>query len=640
MRKIKLFILIFFFISFIFNISSFASSNVISSLNSIHLKQENSKLTVDTQFVCGNTTTMNAYLPAGDTGVWITPTNVTAIPIDSPTATITGNAPSIDTLYWVVYSTGNNDTTMYLVYFIENPQVDACPDCYRLENSYTANGDFVSSVRTDTTCFLDTNSFYQLNPSINYEDVQWAKQTSNIKFKNPISGNENISEEKQDSVFAIVYSSSIANNYYYTLVCTVTDSFGVCENKDTLLLSIAKQPSGDIGFIEPYCNGEAAKIWAKEDTIANPTKWEWQFFDNPTIDSTESGNSIDIDSLKEGPHYVRWTSNDCDNLIHKISLKTTNDWGCSSNLNTKFIKEPVVVYPKFNNKLATCGYNNGILRIINDTIITCEDTLNYTISSCWQNSTLVEDTVNGIPSFIAQIDTGANCSVDTLYGLSPLDTSWIAIEYISLINNGDTIQHYCKDTISVIIDDSGYIDAIIDDDKMVTDGAAPLSVTMYHDTPDAIEYKWIIRNEEDTIIYEVIEENPIYVFPKGKFGIDLIVQSKELCYDTTTFRYIEVDDESYVKIPNMFTPNGDDLNDYFQVYAKSLKLFEAFIINRWGEVLYEWTDYSTKEAGWDGKIGGSYATSGVYFYVIKYQGMYDEKITEETGVFQLAREKQ
>ena len=640
MRKIKLFILIFFFITLISNINLFASSNAIftKSLNSFYLTQENPKLPVDTQFVCGDTTIMNAFLPAGDTGIWIIPTGVTAVPIDSPTATVTGNAPSTDTIYWVVYNTVSNDTTKYIVNFIEIPQVDACPGCYRLENAITATGDFVSSVRTDTACFADSNSFYQLNPLINFEDAQWSKLSSNINFKNPIAGNENISEEKQDSLSVIIYNSD--TNYYYTLIYTVTDSLSICENKDTLLLSIARKPSGNIEYREPYCNGEPAKIWAKDDTITNPTNWDWQFFDNPIIDSTESGSSVDIDSLKEGPHYVSWSGNDCDNLIHKISLISTNDWGCSSELNTKFIKEPEVVQPKFNNILATCGYNNGTLKIINDTIITCEDTINYTISSCWQSSTLIEDTVNGIPSFITQIDTGANCSVDSLYGLSPLDTSWIAIDYISLTNNGDTIQHHCKDTIPIIIEDSGYIDAIIDDDKMVTNGAAPLSVTMYHDTPDAIEYKWVIKNEEDTIIYEIISENPIYVFPKGKFGIDLIVQSKELCYDTTSFKYIEVDDESYIKIPNVFTPNGDDANDYFQVYAKSLKLFEAFVMNRWGQILYTWNDYSTKEAGWDGKIGGSYATPGIYFYVIKYQGTYDDEITEEKGAFQLAREKQ
>ena len=642
MRKIKLFILIFFFIPLVSNINLFASSNAIFtiSLNSIYLKQENSKLTVDTQLVCGNTTIMNAFLPTGDTGIWITPTGVTAVPIDSPTATVTGNAPSIDTLLWVVYNTGNRDTTMYILSFIEKPQVDACPGCYRLENTILSTGDFVSSVRTDTTCFTDSTSFYRLNPLINFENAQWSKFSSNINFKNPITGNENISDEKQDSLSVIIYNSNADSNYYYTLVYTVTDSLSICENKDTLLLSIAKEPSGNIEYREPYCNGEFAKIWAEADTIANPTNWNWQFFDNPIIDSTESGNSVDIDSLNQGPHYVSWLNNDCDNLIHKISLISTNDWGCSSELNIKFIKEPEVVYPKFNNILATCGNNNGIIKIINDTIITCEDTINYTILSCWHSSTLVEDLENGIPSFVAQIDSGANCDVDSLYGLSPLDTSWITIDYVSLTNNGDTNQYHCKDTIPIIIDDSGYIDAIIDDEEMVTEGAAPLNVTMYHDTPDAIEYQWRIKNEEDTIIYEIISENPAYVFPKGKFGIDLIVQSKELCYDTTTFEFIIVDDESYIKIPNVFTPNGDNANDYFQVYAKSLKLFEAFVINRWGEVLYKWNDFSTKEAGWDGKIGGNYATPGVYFYVIKYQGMYDDEITEEKGAFQLAREKQ
>jgi len=101
-----------------------------------------------------------------------------------------------------------------------------------------------------------------------------------------------------------------------------------------------------------------------------------------------------------------------------------------------------------------------------------------------------------------------------------------------------------------------------------------------------------------------------------------------------------VDSESYIKIPNVFTPNGDGSNDYFQVYAKSLKAFEGFIMNRWGKVLYQWDDWTTENAGWDSKIGNDYASPGVYFYVIRYKGMYNEDETEVKGAFQLIREKE
>jgi len=538
------------------------------------------------------------------------------------------------------------DTSDFVtVTFKQKPQVDACPGCYRLENTITSTGEYVDSVRTDTVCLANGGGFYILNPSINIGDGYWSKASSGISFFNP-DASGNVSQVENDSVSVIIWNSTgISGNDYYTLVWTGTNSENGCEDKDTLLLSFAKRPSGEIGFRRPYCHGEAAKIWAEPDNDANPTSWSWQFFDNPTIDSTESGTSTNIDSLKQGSHYVRWTTDgDCDNLLHKVSLLTHSDWGCTSPTNgATFIKEPEIVYPKFENRDATCGQNNGIIKIINDSITTCEDTISYAIMNCWQSSTLVADPENNIQGFDEQIDNGANCVIDSIYGLTSSDTSYVAVDYVSLITLDPGYvgeQHHCKDTLQLIVGESGFIDAVIDDERMNTEGTAPLDVTMYHNTVDASKYNWIVRDEEGNIIYESKDEYPTYTFSEGNYEIDLIVKSTEGCYDTTAYRFIMVDSESYIKIPNVFTPNGDGSNDYFQVYAKSLKAFEGFIMNRWGKVLYQWDDWRTEEAGWDGKVGNNYASPGVYFYVIRYKGVYDDEETEVKGALQLVREKE
>ena len=62
-------------------------------------------------------------------------------------------------------------------------------------------------------------------------------------------------------------------------------------------------------------------------------------------------------------------------------------------------------------------------------------------------------------------------------------------------------------------------------------------------------------------------------------------------------------------------------------------------MNRWGKVIYEWTDWTTPEAGWDGSIGKNKASPGVYYYVIRWKGIYDEEETEEKGVLELVRSK-
>ena len=562
-----------------------------------------------------------------------------------------GKIPGSD--YYVCQDTSDFVT----VSFMQKPQVDACPGCYRLENAVTSTGEYVDSVRTDTVCFNDAGVYYPLNPYNNIGDGYWSKASSGVVFANG-EGSGNVSHVKKDSVYVVIWNSAgIAGNDYYTLVWTATNSANGCEDKDTLLLSIAKRPSGNIGFRRPYCNGESAKIWAEPDNYANPTSWKWQFTDSPIIDSTESGTSTNIDSLNQGAHYVRWTNSlDCDQLEHYATLISRSDWGCTSKSNKDTIKEPGIVYPKFENTPATCGQNNGIIKVLKDTITICNDTIDHTIMTCWQSSTLLPDEENNIPPFPEQIDNGANCVIDSLFGLLATDSSVIAVDYVSLITLDPGYvgpQVHCKDTLVLRVEDSGHITAIIDENRIddlnpdVTNiggnlsGTAPLNLTMYHNTENASKFNWIVRDEDGNIIYDSKDEYPTYTFPQGNYEIDLIVKSTEGCFDTTAYRFIMVDSESFIQIPNLFTPNGDGINDYFQVYARSLKAFKGFIMNRWGKVLYEWDDWTTEDAGWDGKINGnSYASPGVYFYVIRYKGVYDDDETEVKGSLELVREKE
>ena len=73
-------------------------------------------------------------------------------------------------------------------------------------------------------------------------------------------------------------------------------------------------------------------------------------------------------------------------------------------------------------------------------------------------------------------------------------------------------------------------------------------------------------------------------------------------------------DNSLAAIPNVFTPNGDEQNDVFQVIKnEATQLVEFRIFNRWGAEVYAATDTS----GWDGLIKGEPAPMDIYKYYIK-----------------------
>ena len=98
-------------------------------------------------------------------------------------------------------------------------------------------------------------------------------------------------------------------------------------------------------------------------------------------------------------------------------------------------------------------------------------------------------------------------------------------------------------------------------------------------------------------------------------------------YGTYYLRYriegvCEVTDEPYtvtvdapdIKCSNVFAPHG---NDMWKVNYESLIDFHCWIFNRWGNLVFEYTDPGS---GWDGKYRGSLVDAGVYYYVITYTG--------------------
>lgn len=67
-------------------------------------------------------------------------------------------------------------------------------------------------------------------------------------------------------------------------------------------------------------------------------------------------------------------------------------------------------------------------------------------------------------------------------------------------------------------------------------------------------------------------------------------------------------------IPNVFTPNGDGLNDLFMVKPVDVKSFTVTIFDRSGKVIHSWNN---PFGFWDGLLkNGEQAPQGTYFYSI------------------------
>lgn len=88
------------------------------------------------------------------------------------------------------------------------------------------------------------------------------------------------------------------------------------------------------------------------------------------------------------------------------------------------------------------------------------------------------------------------------------------------------------------------------------------------------------------------------------------------CADTDTLTVTETCTAG-VYVPSAFSPNGDGLNDRFELKGSFIGSFELTVFNRWGNAVFrlEGTDPSTmQEQFWDGTQGGQPLPTGVYAY--------------------------
>lgn len=140
------------------------------------------------------------------------------------------------------------------------------------------------------------------------------------------------------------------------------------------------------------------------------------------------------------------------------------------------------------------------------------------------------------------------------------------------------------------------------------------SITLINDTMNWIKISFEFSSDRE-YSYLII----------GHFSQDSVanyveVNSNAMLQDFATYFYLE--DFSVTKIgtvkaefPNIFTPNNDGINDYFQPINSDLGYYEEInIVNRWGNYIINLTSPFV----WDGRSeNGSKVPEGVYFYITK-----------------------
>ena len=188
---------------------------------------------------------------------------------------------------------------------------------------------------------------------------------------------------------------------------------------------------------------------------------------------------------------------------------------------------------------------------------------------------------------------------------------------------------------ALVVDSRGELtDLEIGDDYS---GEAPVTARFYANAPQEDGYSltcvwqffkegeeepYLVRHDADVQI-ELRESGTTIVMPNITYTS---IENSDVywLFDAETYQPFRITlAESGLEVPNAFSPNGDGVNDYYNVCnVKSIIEFHGAIYNRWGQQLYRWDiDVMGREGyGWDGTYNGNPVKDGVYFVVIKAKG--------------------
>lgn len=153
-------------------------------------------------------------------------------------------------------------------------------------------------------------------------------------------------------------------------------------------------------------------------------------------------------------------------------------------------------------------------------------------------------------------------------------------------------------------------------------GSGPAEITFTAAVTDgALYHEWELARDPEFnqtfLRYSDLEFS--YTFrEQGTTYVRLLIANADGTCESESETYSVFIGESVLKCPNAFSPGGSEgVNDEWKVTYKSIVEFDCHIFDRTGKQLAHLTDPSQ---GWNGRIHGKIAPSGVYFYVIRALG--------------------
>lgn len=184
---------------------------------------------------------------------------------------------------------------------------------------------------------------------------------------------------------------------------------------------------------------------------------------------------------------------------------------------------------------------------------------------------------------------------------------------------------------------------ILDPMQFALDPIGPITLPLGHSTQVQVTGNYAVQTVQWSPATGLLDCDTcasIVLRPPQSVQYQVTATNVEGCAATTEV-LVEVLEDRLVYIPDIFTPNGDGVNDTWTITADPqnvLMIKKIIIANRWGDILFKRTDINVNDPLriWDGRFNGEEAEAGVYTYLVE-MAYFDQKILTEGGTLTLLR---
>ncbi|RIJ37544.1 Ig-like domain-containing protein [Pontibacter oryzae] len=255
---------------------------------------------------------------------------------------------------------------------------------------------------------------------------------------------------------------------------------------------------------------------------------------------------------------------------------------------------------------------------------------------CSDTSNVVSITVLPIPATPTVAVSNATACLNGSVTLSVANPNGSEYRWYTSSTGGSPVFIGAEYTIDNVTQSATYYVEAVNAQECASASRAPATVTVVTVEASAGPDKTVIQGqtvelrgtggatyqwEPATYLNNPNIANPI-ARPEETITYTVTVTSREGCVDTAS---VTVEVIPGIKIPNAFTPNGDNVNEVWEIENfENYPDMRVEVFNRWGNKIFSSKGYGVP---WDGTYNGKELPVATYYYLIYLERISDEPIS-------------